>query len=97
MRGSLSRFRLISGLERTVAAVVGRVWWTRTQRLRTVAELPFEAEFRAVVPGPVYQRIAAAAAGMNDQGVTVAAIGRHFGVDHHTVEKAVRWFRQRLG
>ena len=34
---------------------------------------------------------------MNDQGVTVAAIGRHSGVDPHTVEKAVRWFRQRLG
>ena len=49
------------------------------------------------MPVPVYQRIAADAAGMNDQGVTVAAIGRHFGVDHHTVWKAIRWFRQRLG
>ena len=60
-----------------------------------MAELPFEAEFRAVVPVPVpvYQRIAAEAAGMQDQGVTVAAIARHFGVDHHTVEKAIRWFR----
>ena len=27
---------------------------------------------------------------------TVAAIGRHFGVDHHTVQKAMCWFRQRL-
>ena len=68
-------------------------WWTRTQRLRTLAELPFEAEFRAVVPVPVYQRIAAEAVGMQDQGVTVAAIGRHFGVDDHTVVKAIRWFR----
>ena len=30
---------------------------------------------------------------MQDQGVTVAAIGRHFGVDDHTVVKAIRWFR----
>ena len=42
---------------------------TRTQRLRALAELPFEAQFRAVVPVPVYQRIAATAAGMNHQGV----------------------------
>ena len=33
---------------------------------------------------------------MNDHGATVAAIGRHFGVDHHTVQKAMCWFRQRL-
>ena len=32
---------------------------------------------------------------MQDQGVTVAAIGRHFGVDDHTAGKAIRWFTQR--
>ena len=58
-----------------------------------MAEFPVEAEFRAVVPVPVYQRIGADAARMRDKGVTVAAIGRHFAVDHHTVEKAIRWFR----
>ena len=72
----------------------GLEWWTRTQRLRTLAELPFEAEFRSVVPVPVYQRIAAEAAGMQDQGVRVAAIARHFGVDDHTAGKAMRWFRR---
>ena len=70
--------------------------WTRTQRLRTLAELPFEAEFRAVVRVPVYQRIAAEGARMQDRGVTVAAIGRHFGVDDHTVDKAIRWFQAAL-
>ena len=60
-----------------------------------MAELRFEAEFRAVQPVPVYQRIAAEAVGMQDQGVTVAGIARHFGVDHHTADKALRWFRQR--
>ena len=31
---------------------------------------------------------------MEDQGVTVAAIARHFGVDDHTAGKAIRWFRE---
>ena len=51
--------------------------------------------FRAVVPVPVYQRIGTDAAGMRDKGVTVAAIGRHFGVDDHTVGKGIRWVWQR--
>ena len=67
-------------------------WWTRTQRLRTVAELPFEVEFRSVVPVPVYQRIAVEATEMQHRGVTVAAIARYFGVDDHTAGKALRWF-----
>ena len=44
---------------------------------------------------PVYQRIAAEATQMRATGGTVKAIRLHFGVDHHTVEKAIRWFRQR--
>ena len=41
------------------------------------------------------QGIAAEAALMQAAGVRVAAIARHFGVDHHTVDKAIRWFRRR--
>ena len=41
------------------------------------------------------QRIAAEAAGMQDRGVRVAAIARHFGVDYHTADKAIGWFRGR--
>ena len=47
------------------------------------------------MPVPVYQRIAAEATAMQDRGVCVAAIARHFGVDDHTAAKAIRWFRQR--
>ena len=32
---------------------------------------------------------------MRAAGVNVKAISLHFGVDHHTVVKAIRWFRQR--
>ena len=55
----------------------------------------FAFELRDLPETPVYQRIAAEAAGMQDRGVTVAAIARHFGVDDHTAGKAIRWFRGR--
>ena len=45
-------------------------------------------------PLPVYRRIAFEALEMRASGVRVAAISRHFGVDHHTVDKALRWFLQ---
>ena len=32
---------------------------------------------------------------MHDRGVRVNAIAKHFRVDHHTVAKALRWFRSR--
>ena len=68
------------------------VFWTRSQRLRTLAALPLEVEFRDSPITPVYQRMAAQAAEMRVQGVSVTAIARHFGVDYHTAAKALRWF-----
>ena len=44
---------------------------------------------------PIYQVIAPEAAPMQDRGARVSAISRHFGVDHYTAAKALRWFRQR--
>ena len=69
--------------------------WTRAQRLLTVAHVPLEAELTAPVETPVYQSIAARAAEMRDAGVRVSAIAKHFGVDHHTADKALGWFRSR--
>ena len=43
----------------------------------------------------MYQSIAARAAALRDRGDRVSAIARHLGVDHHTVDKALRWFRSR--
>lgn len=53
-----------------------------------------EVELRDSPATLVYQRIAAAAAGMPARGVRVAAITRQFGVDHHTADEAIRWFRR---
>ena len=71
-----------------------RPTWRRTQRLRTLAELPVQVELRGPPKTPVYQQIAAEAAEMPARGLCVSALVRHFGVDHHTVEKALRWFRK---
>ena len=32
---------------------------------------------------------------MHDRCVRVSAIAKYFRVDHHTVDKALRWFRSR--
>ena len=41
---------------------------------------------------PVYRRLAAEAVEIRARGVSMKAIAEHFGVDDHTVAKAVRWF-----
>ena len=43
----------------------------------------------------MYQRIAIEAAAMYARGVLASGIAKHFGVDHHTADKALRWFRSR--
>ena len=65
------------------------------QWLRTVAEVPIEAEFLQRLEPPVYQLIAADAAAMHERGAPVTGIAKHFRVDHHTAAKALRWFRSR--
>ena len=87
-----STFRTVSKLLKTG----GLEWLTCSQRLRTLAALAVEVELRDPPTTPVYQRIAAEATEMRAAGGTVKAIRLHFGVDHHTVEKAIRWFRQRV-
>ena len=44
---------------------------------------------------PIYQLIAPEAVPMHARGMRISAIAKHFGVDHHTADKALRWFRSR--
>ena len=67
--------------------------WTRQENIRTLALLAIWLEVRDPLV-PVYQQIAAEAGVMRARGLRVAAIARHFRVDHHTVDKAVAWFRR---
>ena len=69
--------------------------WTRQENIRTLARSSFDVSLVVVGRLPVYRRIAADATQMRAAGVSVRAISLHFGVDHHTAEKALRWFRAR--
>ena len=69
--------------------------WTRSQRLRTLAQILIEVELRGAANTPIYQSIAPRVVEMHRRGFTLKAIGDHFGVDDHTAAKALQWFRQR--
>ena len=46
------------------------LWWTRTQRIRTAAEIPFEVALLDTSPPPVYQCIARKALHLRKLGLT---------------------------
>ena len=71
---------------------MGQRFWSRQEHIRTLARLPFELNFDRAVVTPVYQKIAAEAAQMDAQGTRILLMARHFGVDAHTVKKAIAWF-----
>lgn len=64
------------------------------QRLRTLAALPVQVELQDEPVVPVYRCIAEEAARLHAAGTALRVIAEHFGVDDHTVAKAVRWFRE---
>lgn len=66
-------------------------WWTRQENIRTLARSPFVVDLVEAAPVPAYRRIAFEATEMRASDLRVAAIARHFRVDHHTVDKAL-WF-----
>ena len=64
-------------------------WWTRSQRIRTAAELPFEAILTDATAAPVYQRIASKALHLQQLGLGPLAISRKIGIDRKTVTKSL--------
>ena len=83
---------LRSTLSRAAALGYGK-WWTRNERTRTFARLPFELDLRDSVQVPVYQRLAGPAAALRAAGRSDRSIAVEFGVSDKTIAKAVRWFR----
>ena len=68
-------------------------WWTRTRRIRTAAEVPFEVALLDTSPPPIYQRIARKALHLQELGLSRSAIARRLAVDEKTVAKAIRWLQ----
>jgi len=66
-------------------------WWTRSQRIRTAAEVPFEAVLADTAMAPVYQRIASKALHLRQLGLGRSAIARSLGVRREMVTKALTW------
>lgn len=66
-------------------------WWTRSQRIRTFAEIPIEAAILDTAPAPVYQQIAPKALQLQQLGMSNSAIARRLDVTDKTVARAVAW------
>jgi hypothetical protein len=71
-------------------------WWTRTQRIRTVAQIPLETPLVDTGAMPVYQRIAAKALQLRQLGLIDTAIAKRLNVTDKTVAKAVAWLERIL-
>ena len=67
--------------------------WTRTQRIRTVAQLPFDVAIVSTLQAPVYQRIAPKALHLRELGLTDTAIAGRLKVSDKTVAKGIRWLQ----
>jgi len=65
-------------------------WWTLSQRIGILADIPLEVPLLAAAEPPKYQQIAKALH-LNQLGLTYEAIARQLGVDGKTVAKAPRW------
>lgn len=65
------------------------VRWTRTQRIRTAAEVPVDAVIVDRAEVPVYVQIGEKAMHLRDVGVSGKAIARALGVSDKTVAKAI--------
>jgi hypothetical protein len=65
--------------------------WTRSQRIRTVGQVPFEVTITETVPPPAYQRIAVEAQRLARLGLCFTRIAKALGVTDKTVAKAITW------
>lgn len=64
-------------------------WWTRTQRIRTAAELPVETELFDTNAYPLYLRIAPKALQLSQLELGFLAISRKRSADRKTVVRAI--------
>ncbi len=71
-----------------------RYWWTRSQRIRTFAEIPIEAAILNAGAAPAYQQIAPKAVHLHQRGMSKSAIARRLSVTNKTVVEAIAWTRR---
>jgi hypothetical protein len=69
--------------------------WTRSQRIRTIAEISVRALLTELTPQPAYQQVAPRARQLRELGMSYKAIGCALAVDPKTAAKAITWARGR--
>ncbi len=65
------------------------MWWTLSQRIRTLAQIPFEADILDTGATPIYQHIAPKIFQLNQLSLSDSPIARRLGVTDKTVAKAI--------
>lgn len=71
-------------------------WCPRSQRIRTVAEIPVQVALVETHEPPIYQLIGAKALQLRQLGLSYPEIGQAVGVTHTTAAKAARWASREL-
>ena len=66
-------------------------WWTRTQTIRTLAQVPLDVIIRESEEIPAYQEIAHKALHLSKLGFSDSTIARYLKVSDKTVRKAIKW------
>ena len=69
-------------------------WRTRSQRIGTFAQIPFEVAILDTRAAPIYQQIAPKAVQLQQLGLSNSAIAKRLGVTDKTVAKCVVWLRR---
>ena len=76
-----------------VLGIPGLSWWTRSQRIRTAAQLSLEFTVLETDILPAYQRIAQKAVVLQRLGLSLSRIATALGVTDKTIAKAITWMR----
>jgi DNA-binding MarR family transcriptional regulator len=66
-------------------------WWTRSQPIRTGAQLPLAFALTEARQPFKYQQIGETATVLRRLGMSASSIARRLGVSDKTVSKALRW------
>lgn len=66
-------------------------WWTRSQRIRTTAELPFGVALLETIEGLLYQRISTEVRRLHRLGLSLSRIAAHLDVSDKTAARALAW------
>jgi hypothetical protein len=96
-RPPMNCYQAVNRRDRDRAVTLTKIWWARSQRIRTAAESSFQLDLFRTAAESTYQRIAVRARHLKQLGITDAVIARHLGVSDKTATKAIAWITKRDG